>query len=73
MPILDGYGATKQIRQYEKEESIKPIIIIALTANALKGEKEKCIKMGMNNYLAKPFKYNELIEVLDSELNANNI
>ncbi|MFK5855147.1 MAG: DUF3365 domain-containing protein [Bacteroidota bacterium] len=65
MPIMDGYEATKEIRK--SESSIKTrnkTVIIAMTANALKGEKEKCIGIGMNDYLAKPFKPEDLHDVI---------
>lgn len=59
MPVLDGYEATKKIRE-ELPNSKKDIPIIALTAAAIKGEKEKCLSIGMNDYLSKPFKAEEL-------------
>ena len=70
MPILDGYGATKKIREFEASKNKKPVVIIALTANALKGEKEKCFNNGMNDYLSKPFKYEELYEILKKQLSS---
>jgi signal transduction histidine kinase/DNA-binding NarL/FixJ family response regulator len=60
MPILDGYGATKALRQ--QLQLTTPII--ALTANAIKGEREKCLTAGMNGYLAKPFQEAELLRVV---------
>ncbi|WP_372744807.1 PAS domain S-box protein [Lutibacter sp.] len=51
MPILNGYDATKAIREVLKSS----VPILALTANAIKGESEKCIAAGMNDYLSKPF------------------
>ena len=54
MPNMDGFDATKLIRQYEKEESIKPIPIIAQTAAATDDVKQKCIVAGMEDYLTKP-------------------
>ncbi|HBF89207.1 MAG TPA: hypothetical protein DDX39_11250 [Bacteroidales bacterium] len=61
MPTMDGYEATKIIREqlpYNKKE----VPIIALTAAAIKGEKEKCFSIGMNDYISKPFKAEQLIE-----------
>ena len=60
MPGMDGYAATKYIR--EKLELQIPII--AMTAHALQGEKEKCIDSGMDAYLSKPINHNELLEIL---------
>ena len=59
MPVLDGYEATKKIRE-ELSSPKNNIPIIALTAAAIKGEKEKCLSIGMNDYLSKPFKAEEL-------------
>ncbi|NND07783.1 MAG: PAS domain S-box protein [Saprospiraceae bacterium] len=59
MPILNGWEATQTIR-----ESGNNIPIIALTANAIKGENEKCFTVGMNDYISKPYKENELLQKL---------
>lgn len=65
MPILDGMDATRKIREYEKEHSIKNgIPIIAMTANTMKGDREKFLESGMNDYIGKPFKAKELSEVI---------
>jgi PAS domain S-box-containing protein len=58
MPEMNGWEATQYIRQ----EMNITTPIIALTANAIKGEKEKCLNLGMNDYLSKPFEEEELIE-----------
>lgn len=62
MPVLDGYDATKIIRQTEK---IKDIPIIALTANAMKEDKDKCLAAGMNDYLTKPVNRNILSNTIN--------
>ncbi|SFD62819.1 ATP-binding protein [Pseudoalteromonas denitrificans] len=54
MPVMDGYQATTNIRQGKAGFEAQDIIIIAMTANAMAGDKEKCIQVGMNDYLAKP-------------------
>ena len=57
MPILDGFAATEVIRQKLK---LKDLPIIAMTANALSGDKEACLQSGMNDYLAKPVRINDI-------------
>lgn len=59
MPVMDGYETIKQIRLDEK---IRNIPAIALTANAMKGDKEEAIKAGFDDYLAKPVDKRELLE-----------
>jgi PAS domain S-box-containing protein len=65
MPVLNGYDATRIIRSQGNK-----IPIIALTANAIKGENGKCIEAGMNDYIAKPFKEEEFLEKIAYWLNA---
>ena len=64
MPIMDGYSATAQIREWEKENNKKTIPVIAFTAHALKDEVEKCIKAGCTSHLAKPLKKDDLLRIL---------
>jgi signal transduction histidine kinase/ligand-binding sensor domain-containing protein/CheY-like chemotaxis protein/HPt (histidine-containing phosphotransfer) domain-containing protein len=55
MPVLDGFEATKKIREVEKKDGIEQTPIVALTAGFNKQDEEKCISAGMNHYLTKPF------------------
>ncbi len=66
MPEMDGYETTKHIRKMEEPWGKLPII--ALTADAMIGDKEKCIASGMNDYISKPFKIEEIEEVLKKEV-----
>jgi PAS domain S-box-containing protein len=63
MPVLDGYEATRQIRKNLKS-SISEIPVIAMTANAMAGDREKCLNSGMNDYISKPMKLEDLASAL---------
>jgi signal transduction histidine kinase/predicted ATPase/CheY-like chemotaxis protein/serine/threonine protein kinase len=67
MPHCDGYKATQLIRKHS-EPLIRNVLIIAMTASAIEGDREKCLASGMNNYLAKPVKPNTLKALLESYL-----
>jgi PAS domain S-box-containing protein len=66
MPGLDGFATTQRIREREKSEHIEaPIHIIAMTANAMQGDREKCLAAGMNDYVSKPVRTEELQAALE--------
>ena len=63
MPVMDGYETSRQIRQSSRWSELP---IVALTANAMPEERERCRSAGMNDYLAKPFRREELAALLDT-------
>ena len=66
MPKLDGYATTSRFRDWEKDNQRARTPIVALTANALTGDAEKCFAAGMDRYLSKPFTSDALYQVLES-------
>ena len=64
MPELDGYHATRRLREIEAREGRARMPVIALTANALVGDRERCVAAGMDDYLPKPFTRKELSTLL---------
>ena len=64
MPNLDGYGATQKIREH-LSPLIRDVMIIAVTASTHDGDREKCLTVGMNDYLPKPIKLDALRKTLD--------
>jgi two-component system, sensor histidine kinase len=66
MPVMDGYQATAEIRDLQKDEAYANSKIVAMTANAEKGEMEKCLELGMDSYISKPFKSESLEEVIQN-------
>jgi CheY-like chemotaxis protein len=75
MPKLDGFETTRLIRQDDRYQQVKNIPIIALTANAMASDKEKCFDVGMNGYLSKPVTKpilsNKIIELLQDSKYTN--
>ncbi|GAM83517.1 hypothetical protein ANO11243_015050 [Dothideomycetidae sp. 11243] len=67
MPVLDGYNATREIRKH-CDPVVSSVLIIAMTASAIRGDREKCLEAGMNNYLAKPVRANVLKHMLEGYL-----
>ena len=83
MPVMDGYGATKEIRDLENKlkkigdkkspDNLERTPIVAMTAHAIKGYKEKCIKAGMDDYIAKPLRRKEFLGIVDKWSKSNEI
>ena len=73
MPNMDGFDATKKIRELEKHANLSPIPIIAVTANAIDGDKQKCLDSGMSDYLTKPFSQHVLRDILVKWLNKQSL
>ena len=64
MPVMDGFTATSHIREREQQRHQAHIPIIALTANAMEGDRERCLEAGMDDYLSKPFTQQSLSDIL---------
>lgn len=64
LPVMDGYTATREIKKINPD-----IPVIAQTAHVMSGEREKCMEVGCNDYLAKPIRLQILIETLSKYLN----
>ncbi len=64
MPVMDGYAATDAIRSEEKARGAARTAIVALTANALTRDRERCLAAGMDSFLAKPFTQDQLAQIL---------
>ncbi len=64
MPVMDGYAATQALREYESEKNISHLPVVAMTANAMEGDKDKCLAAGMDDYISKPVNQQALKETL---------
>jgi signal transduction histidine kinase/CheY-like chemotaxis protein len=73
MPIMDGYTATRKRRQFESEHALVRTPIIAMTANAMLGDREKCIEAGMDDYMSKPLSRALLESTLRTWLDASPV
>ena len=65
MREMDGLAAAREVRKFELAQGKPPVPIIALTANAMQGDRQKCLAAGMNDYVSKPFKVAQLRQVLE--------
>ena len=65
MPIVDGFEATRRVRAMEERNSLPRTAIIAMTALAMAGDREKCIAAGMDDYMVKPIRRKEMIQILE--------
>jgi signal transduction histidine kinase/DNA-binding response OmpR family regulator len=68
MPVMNGVEATHEILEYEQDEQEPHVPIVALTANALKGDRERFLSEGMDEYISKPIEMSELIYILNKFL-----
>ncbi|MCH2548274.1 MAG: ATP-binding protein [Alphaproteobacteria bacterium] len=68
MPEVDGFEATRRIRDFESQEHISACVIIAMTAHALAGDSARCIEAGMNDYLSKPLMEADLTDRFEKHL-----
>ncbi len=64
MPVMDGYETTRRVRAMEAAQGMTPLPVIAMTAHALAGDRERCLATGMNDYIAKPFNPHQLHAVI---------
>jgi len=64
MPVMDGYEATQALRELEEKNSLQCLPVIAMTANAMEGDKDKCLAAGMDDYVSKPVNQQNLKEKL---------
>lgn len=73
MPIMDGFAATRTIRADELRLGLARTPIIALTANALTGDREHCLRQGMDDYLSKPIELRQLRALVAKWLGAGPV
>ena len=72
MPVMDGYEATRLWREREAARHSARIPIIALTASAIEGDRERCLVAGMDDYLAKPFTSASFLDIVQHWLSRHN-
>lgn len=72
MPVMDGIAATQEIREIEQKEHRKRLPIIAVTARAMFGDKERILENKLDDYIAKPYNLNTVVETLNKYIDGNN-
>lgn len=65
MPVMDGFEATAEIRAIELAQGVEPVPVVAMTAYALPGDKDRCLASGMDGYIAKPIREDDLREMIN--------
>lgn len=65
MPVMDGFQATAAIREWESKSQVLPTPIIAITAHAMQGDRDRCLAAGMTDYIAKPLDILELAQIVE--------
>ena len=70
MPVMDGFAATREIREREQRQGQSRLPIVAMTANVMEGDRERCLESGMDEYLGKPVKLDELEKIIRRVLKA---
>jgi len=68
MSVMDGFEATRRVRESERSNGNPGVVIVAMTGNAMQGDRESCIRAGMDDYLAKPFTLTEVAQILSKWL-----
>lgn len=71
LPGVDGFEVCRIIRQWERQQQILPVPIIAMTACAMKGDRERCLAAGMDDYLSKPVALDKLAAMLENWIPAH--
>lgn len=68
MPVMDGFEATRELRKLESEKNLPRLPVVAVTANAIKGDRERCLQAGMDDYVSKPVNTAKLEEAINKHV-----